>query len=434
MNAIVIYEDDRISDLYPLTLTRASFDLICGIFSLREKLERKLLKLERSRKKIWWQRGSAPRIWLSTRSYLSGLYCGRLFDPEKLPDQYQWVTLVNARALVDIDFLRRFDPTWEGRYVSKETTVVANIRRNHIKTLKLDEKPFTEEAFEGLHRAEVDTRLIEYPWDLIKLNGEEINSDFDLLPKHKTEGKSPRSATLLEKGRISIGRGVQISPGVVIDARDGAVNIDEGAAIMANACLKGPLHIGRNTTIKMGACIYGDTSIGDVCKVGGEVAETIIHGYSNKQHEGFVGHSYLGSWVNIGAGSNTSDMKNNYSTVRLQLQGKNVDSGEIFVGLFMGDHSKCGIGTVFNTGTIVGVCCNIFGAGYPPKYIPSFCWGGSEGFEEYMLEKAIVVAERAMQRRNRNLTDPEESILRKVFDITSKERAEFLSRHIRKSI
>ncbi len=427
MNAIVIYEDDKVSNLYPLTLTRPAFDLVCGIFKLREKIERKLMRLAESKKKIWWSGGKTPTIWLRTRNYVSGLYCDRLFDQENLPDQYDWVTFVNGRAIISADLLKQFDPSWEGRCVCKGTTVIANIRRKNVNKLNLQE-PLTEEAFEGLESVDVEARLIDYPWDLIRFNGEEINSDFDLLPVRKTQPKLPRQAALIERRRISIGRNVEINPGVVIDARDGAVNIDDNAVIMPNACLKGPLHIGRSTIIKMGACIYGDTSIGDVCKVGGEVAETIIQGYSNKQHEGFVGHSYLGSWVNIGAGSNTSDMKNNYSTVRLRIKGEDVDSGEIFVGLFMGDHSKCGIGTVFNTGTIVGVCCNIFGAGYPPKYIPSFCWGGSEGFQEYMLEKALIVARRAMQRRSQTLTECEENILQQVFEITSKEREQFLDR------
>lgn len=425
MNALIVYEDDKISNLYPLTLTRPVFELRCGVFTLREKLERKLLKFAKTKKGACWGRKNFE-IWLHTRPYLSKLFPNGVVDWKNLKDRYKWVTLINGRALVNMDLLKDFDPSWEGRYVCKGTTVVANISSNRIAKLNIDQAPIGEEVFADMDEAEIEANLITYPWDLIKLNGHEIDLDFDLIRDRQPRTKLPRSAHLLGKQRISIGKNAEIGAGVVIDAREGAVNIGENAIIMANACLKGPLHIGRNSIIKMGACIYGETSIGDVCKVGGEVAESIIQGYSNKQHEGFLGHSYLGSWVNIGAGSNTSDMKNNYSTVRLRIDGKDVDSGETFVGLFMGDHSKCGIGTVFNTGTIVGVCCNIFGAGYPPKYIPSFCWGGNGVFQEYKLDKALAVARRAMQRRNQDLSDSEENILRRVFQITSNERSQFL--------
>ena len=176
----------------------------------------------------------------------------------------------------------------------------------------------------------------------------------------------------------------------------------------------------------MGARIYGETSIGPGCKIGGEIAETIVHGFSNKQHEGFVGHSYLGEWVNLGAGTDTSDLKNNYSTVRVRLHREIVDSGEMFVGLFMGDHSKCGIGTTFNTGTVVGTCCNIFGSDYPPKYIPSFLWGGSAGFEEHDPDRALETARRAMRRRGREPGAELEAVLRKVYEITSDSRGAFI--------
>jgi UDP-N-acetylglucosamine diphosphorylase/glucosamine-1-phosphate N-acetyltransferase len=186
--------------------------------------------------------------------------------------------------------------------------------------------------------------------------------------------------------------------------------------------------VGRGSILKMGAAIYGPTSIGPGCKIGGEVGETIIHGRSNKQHDGFVGHSYLGEWVNIGAGTTTSDLKNNYSTVRVPIAGQPVDSGEIFVGLFMGDHSKLGIGSVLNAGTSVGVCSNVYGSGYPPKYIPSFTWGGSSGFTEHRLEAALETARRAMARRGGALEAGSEATLRKVFQLTTGERSAFLGR------
>jgi UDP-N-acetylglucosamine diphosphorylase/glucosamine-1-phosphate N-acetyltransferase len=221
---------------------------------------------------------------------------------------------------------------------------------------------------------------------------------------------------------------VRVSPGVVIDATKGPVSIADEVVIMPNASLEGPLHIGRGSRIKMGAKVYGGTTIGPFSKVGGEVAETIVHGYSNKQHEGFLGHSYLCEWTNIGAGTETSDLKNNYSPVRVAVGGEPVDSGELFVGVFMGDHSKTGIGTVFNTGTVVGVCCNVFGADYPPKYVPSFTWGGTAGFEEHDLNKAIETAARVAARRGQTFDSGAEAVLRKVFELTRDERRVFLGR------
>jgi UDP-N-acetylglucosamine diphosphorylase/glucosamine-1-phosphate N-acetyltransferase len=191
---------------------------------------------------------------------------------------------------------------------------------------------------------------------------------------------------------------------------------------MANASLQGPVYVGAKSAIKMGAKIYEGTSIGEVCKVGGEVEETIIHSYSNKQHEGFLGHAYLGQWVNIGADSNNSDLKNNYGTVKVYVDGEMVDSGLMFVGLTMGDHAKCGINTMFNTGTVVGVMSNVFGSGYPEKFIPSFTWGGVEGMETYDIDKALEVARRVMARRKTALPAAQEKMLRQVFAMTASER------------
>jgi UDP-N-acetylglucosamine diphosphorylase/glucosamine-1-phosphate N-acetyltransferase len=225
-----------------------------------------------------------------------------------------------------------------------------------------------------------------------------------------------------------MGRDVALSPGVVVDASSGPVNIEAGVKVMANAGLCGPLHLGANAIIKMGATIYGGTSVGQVSKVGGEVAESIVAGYSNKQHQGFLGHSYLGEWVNIGAGTDTSDMKNNYSTVRVRVAGKLADSGRLFLGLVMGDHSKSGIGTTFGAGTTVGVCSNIFGAGYPPKDVPSFAWGGASQFVEHRLAAALETARRVMARRGVTLGGTGEEILRAVFTSTADERGVFLRR------
>ncbi len=184
----------------------------------------------------------------------------------------------------------------------------------------------------------------------------------------------------------------------------------------------GPCSIGNGTIVKAGARIYEDTSVGEVCKVGGEVESSIIHSFSNKQHDGFLGHSYLGMWVNLGADTNNSDLKNNYGSVKVVINDEQIDSGSQFMGLTMGDHAKTAINTMFNTGTVVGVACNVFGGGFPPKYIPSFTWGGPEAITTYAMERSIEVAKRAMARRNVQLTDATERLLKKIFDLTRDER------------
>ncbi|MCK5456715.1 MAG: hypothetical protein KAI45_06265, partial [Melioribacteraceae bacterium] len=211
-------------------------------------------------------------------------------------------------------------------------------------------------------------------------------------------------------------------PGAVLDAEEGPIFIDKNATVFPNTVIQGPTSVGENALIKIGAKIYGETSIGPVCKISGEIGESILHSYSNKQHNGFLGHAYLGSWVNIGAGTNNSDLKNNYGNVKVTINDVEIDTGEVMAGLIMGDHAKSGIDTMFNTGTVVGVSANVFGTGFPPKYIPSFSWGGTEGLTTFKFDKAIDVAEKVMVRRNKELTVDENNILKIVFNETKPER------------
>ena len=202
---------------------------------------------------------------------------------------------------------------------------------------------------------------------------------------------------------------------------NGPIIIEEDVTIMEGAMIRGPVHICKGSTIKMGAKVYGPTIIGPYCKIGGEVSNCIFLGYSNKAHEGFLGHSIIGEWCNIGAGTSNSNLKNDYGTVKMwDYQDKKFkDSGNQFLGLYMGDHSKCAINTSFNTGTTVGVNCNVFGAGFPRNFIPSFSWGGAQGVKAYDFEKAISVAEIVMDRRGVKLTPDYIDMLRSVHDITS---------------
>jgi UDP-N-acetylglucosamine diphosphorylase/glucosamine-1-phosphate N-acetyltransferase len=424
---LMVFEDERISDLHPLTLARPAWDLVCGILRLKEKL---LWGLQMAAVEgPAWRDFAGDRLDLRfhMRDYLSGGYGGAIESYETGPTDSKLASLVNGRLLFDRGITRTIDPAWEGRYVYRGDLVWANVPADRLGDLRSQSgRPISAGAFSDLESRPVDARLVRYPWDLIKATASEMEGDFRALGSTGVESDLPAGVHLLGEDRIRIGRSVNVSPGVVIDATAGPVSIDGEVTVMANAALQGPIHIGRGSIIKIGARIYGETSIGPGCKVGGEVGESTILGHTNKQHDGFLGHSYICEWVNIGAGTDTSDMKNNYSTVRVGPPGREEDSGELFVGLFIGDHSKCGIGTTFNTGSVVGVCCNVFGAGYPPKYIPSFCWGGSAGFTEHDLEKAVRTAGKVMQRRGKGLDARWESILRRVFQASAEERRSFL--------
>lgn len=403
-----VFEDGFYSHLYPLSLTRPVFDLRCGMTSLLEKITRHY---------------SDFTLHLFVRDYLAGLT--KENHPHARVNQIpaNSCLLINGRFLFEGDLPRHEGEDMIWRNGGK--IVAARLSAKSLTSLTVDQgRLIVPETFAGIPQHEIAGKFLEFPWDLVNNNPAEIRKDFDYLNLGgQILGKLYPNVTLIDEKNIHVAAGATIKPGVVLDAEDGPIFIDEGATVMANACLQGPLYLGKKSIIKMGAKIYEGTSIGPVCKIGGEVEESIIHGYSNKQHEGFLGHAYLGEWVNLGADTNNSDLKNNYGNVKVHIDGKMVDSGSLFAGLFMGDHSKSGINTMFNTGTVVGVMSNVFGAGYPDKFIPSFTWGGAESSETYALGKALEVARRVMTRRKQNLTPAQEAVLRHVFEITRSERA-----------
>jgi UDP-N-acetylglucosamine diphosphorylase/glucosamine-1-phosphate N-acetyltransferase len=404
---LCVFEDEHCPRLYPLTLTRPAFDLRCGISLLREKIARRF---------------PDSRLHLFCRTYLVEVV--REILPNVAVNQLpsEPCLFINGRFILG----ERLPVPGSQNVVWKKDGEVAAAWIGAARLASLAQfidGVIPTSWFDGLPIEEIDGTFIRYPWDLVHHNPVQIRSDFAYFNRGgQILGKIYLNVTLLEEKNIFIGAGAKIKPGAVLDAEDGPIYIDEGATIMANASLQGPVFVGAKSAIKMGAKIYEGTSIGEVCKVGGEVEESIIHSYSNKQHEGFLGHAYLGQWVNIGADSNNSDLKNNYGTVKVYVNGEMVDSGLLFVGLTMGDHSKCGINTMFNTGTVVGVMSNVFGSGYPDKFIPSFTWGGVESMETYEIDKALDVARRVMARRKMALSPAQEKMLRRVFEMTLSER------------
>lgn len=412
VDSICLFEGIYYSRLLPLVYFRPTYDLRCGILTLREKVQHYF--------------PNTP-ISLHCRGYLSDLV--KQQNPGLLVNEIKGKSclFLNGRVIADSKLAEQLSTDTDTLFVKGETIIAARVSGSKLNSLKHRLKDlFTFSDFNDLVKKEVDANVIYYPWDLISNNGEQLISDFSLLTSKvdgsKIKGKVYAGAHLLNEDKIFIDEGAKVKPGVVLDAESGPIYIGKDAKIFPNAVIEGPAFIGNKSAIKIGAKIYENTSIGEVCKVGGEVEGSIIHSYSNKQHDGFLGHSYLGMWVNLGADTNNSDLKNNYGSVKVIINGEQVDSGSMLVGLTMGDHSKCAINTMFNTGTVVGVSSNIFGAGFPPKYIPSFSWGGAESMTSYDVEKALDVAKCVMARRNIKLTGVEEKVFREIFDMSREER------------
>ena len=412
INRICIFEDQFYRRLLPLVYTRPVYNLRCGMLNLGQKIRRQYPNI---------------KTILHVRKYLSELVRGQNREMTVNEIDGDGCLFLNGRLLATNDLGSQIPLTGKDiLYVQGETLVAARISAPSLDRVRgaLPET-ISISTFGDLSKTDINVKLVDYPWDLVNNNGQEIVSDFVSVTGDTNvliRGMVYEGAHLMNRENIVIGEGSKIKPGVVLDAENGPIYIGNNVTVFPNAVIEGPAFVGDRSLIKIGAKIYENTSIGEVCKVGGEVEQSIIHSYSNKQHDGFLGHAYLGQWVNLGADTNNSDLKNNYGTVKLVLDGEEIDSGSIFVGLIMGDHSKSSINTMFNTGTVVGVSSNIFGSGFPPKFVPSFVWGGTNGRETYDVERALGVARRVMGRRKLELSNAEESVLRSVFDLTSKDR------------
>ncbi|RYZ22555.1 MAG: glucose-1-phosphate thymidylyltransferase, partial [Sphingobacteriales bacterium] len=250
-----------------------------------------------------------------------------------------------------------------------------------------------------------------------------IKDDFALLTKGRQSQLLPGYVTALHTENIFIEPGAKVYP-CIINAEKGPVYIGKDAEIMEGCIIRGPFALGEHAVLKMGAKVYGATTLGPGCKVGGEISNVVFFANSNKGHDGFLGNAVIGEWCNLGADTNCSNLKNNYDEVKIwdEHEQKSVKTGLQFCGLLMGDHSKCGINTMFNTGTVAGVSCNIYGAGFPEKFIPSFSWGGPEGMVTYALDKALATANRMMIRRDKELTPAEVKVLQHIFAKTEQQR------------
>ncbi|MGE5401877.1 MAG: GlmU family protein [Ignavibacteriales bacterium] len=410
---LCIFEDIYYDRLEPLIFSRPTYDLICGINSLRAKILRAYPDVKYS---------------LHCRQYLEPVVKAKNPSVNVNKIESDECLFINGRILAPPDMLQTIPMgTKENRlYLNKGTIIAARVSGSKLAELKGNLYDlFSMADFDGIPTEQVDIRHIDYIWDLTLNNRPQLLCDFDNLVSQKENrilGKVHPGAHLVEKDNIFIDAEAEIKPGAVLDAEKGPIYIDKNATVFANAVIEDGVYIGEGSQVKSCARIYDNVSIGRVCKVGGEIEDTIILPFTNKQHSGFLGHAYLGSWVNIGADTNCSDLKNNYGSVKIYVNGEVVDSGTQFLGVIIGDHTKTAINTMFNTGTIVGYSCNIFGAGFPAKYIPSFSWGGSDAVTTYDLQRSIETAKRAMLRREYIMTESDEKLFKKIFDLTTKER------------
>ncbi|MBD3288246.1 hypothetical protein GF337_05530 [candidate division KSB1 bacterium] len=414
MMNICIFEDDGYRNLLPLTYMRAVFELRCGATLLLEKVSRKFPE---------------AKIRFITRDYLAPKVQERI--PESEVDSNLQpaddTLFVNGRWLYageDIkteEFVGMHDDDLVYAFLKKET-----INKNYDRNIDV----FLSNIKNNLKSTQIDAKMIIYPWNLVQLNPEALIDDFNSLARKGIQGSfSDQAAVIGDKGSLYLAKGAKVHPFAAIDTSHAPVMIDEGAIVYPFSYIEGPAYIGKDTYI-VGGKIREGTSLGPVCRVGGEVEESIIQGYTNKWHDGFLGHSYVCEWVNIGDQATNSDLKNNYSNIRVRINGVAIDTNDWKVGSFVGDHSKFGIGNLLNTGSVVGVCTNIFGTKnqMPPKFVPSFCWGSGIDFDEYRMAPALQTAKKVLSRRGVEQNEIDIALLKKVFELTNTERHIFLKK------
>jgi UDP-N-acetylglucosamine diphosphorylase/glucosamine-1-phosphate N-acetyltransferase len=393
MNLILF--DHRRENLYPFAYTRPIADFRCGILTLKEKWQHYLPEVEVS---------------YLTEDYLS----------EKYPANYEgdnWY--VNAALLPDPDLITYIKGLKEGVSYHSEGFPLF---------LRCGEKYAFEEINQVFGRKQEMTDIsfsaIFNVWDIFQKNGWEIEKDFKLLTEGKISNALDAHSTLIgDKSKLFIAEGAKVNASI-LNTTTGPIYLGKDSEIMEGSVVRGALALGEHATLKLSSKVYGPTTVGPHSKVGGEVNNSVIFGYSNKGHDGFLGNSVLGEWCNLGADTNVSNLKNNYAEIKLWNYEKNgfKNTGLQFCGLLMGDHSKSGINTMFNTATVVGVSANIYGGGFPRSFIPSFAWGGSEKWQVYRFDKAMETAAKVMERRNVPLNELDLNILKQVFEKTSSYR------------
>jgi len=390
--SIVLFDGVAHQQLLPLTYTKPVASLRVGIFTIQEK----------------WDHYLGAETTIRTKDYLTEKFNG---------NNEQSQIGIYAGLMPDMDIVDTINNLEENQLLMHEGQVIA------ISPLPASDEDMNEALSKmSVLKYEGDLNVVNRPWDTFKLNGSELEKDFEIVKEIKEPEEIVSSNTVIGR-RVFIEQGAKVTCSI-LNSTDGPIYIAKGAEVMEGCMIRGGFALLDNAVLKMGAKIYGPTTFGPYCKVGGEVGNSVMQGYSNKGHDGYMGNSVIGEWCNFGSDTNTSNLKNNYGNVKVwsYKEEASIDSEEQFCGLIMGDHSKCGINTMFNTGTVVGAFANIYGGGFPDKHIPSFAWGGEDGFTTYKLDKAFEVAEKVMDRRGIELSDGDKAILKTVFEETEKFR------------
>ena len=394
MNYILFDESNCRTNLLPLTFTRPIADIRVGILTIREKWE-KMLK--------------------SPTSTLTDAYLSRKFPIIKEKENI----LINGSVCPTEEIVAAVKKLKPNQTIIHADTIIAL----HVLEEELDNLGDSgTEGIEEIEMSEAPLR-IGHTWDIFAKNDVAIRDDFRLLTKGRKSQPVGDTNRVIGEDQIFLEKGARVQF-ATLNASAGPIYIGKDAEVMEGALIRGPFALCEGAQVKMAAKIYGPTTVGPKCRVGGEINNSVLFGYSNKAHDGFVGHSVIGEWCNLGADTNTSNLKNTYDEVRLWSYSKRtfINTHLQFCGLIMGDHSKCGINTMFNTGTVVGVNANIFGPGFQRNFIPSFTWGGTSGHANYDLKKALEVAEIVCRRRNVQFDEIDRDLLTSVYNLTLKNK------------
>ena len=386
----ILFDDTNRDRLLPFTHTRPVADIRCGILTMRERWE---LCLH------------------TTTGSLTENYLQPVFPVNAGEDNIY----INAAVFANYAIAEAISHLQQGQaLVNGYLIIAARITGNNISIKEFHQAvpSFPAQYYEG------EVISLKNIWDIFSLNDRAIRTDFELMTNGRNSATIPENVTVTGQESLFLEEGANIYAGCIINAATGPVYIGKNVEILEGTMIRGPLAVCDHSVIKMGAKIYGATTIGPACKVGGEINNVVFFANSNKAHDGYLGNAVIGEWCNLGADTNCSNLKNNYDGIKIwdEAANKSVHTGLTFCGLLMGDHSKCSINTMFNTGTVVGVSCNIFGGGFPEKFVRSFSWGGSEGIASYDFVRAMETANRMMARRGRQLTEAELEMYKYIYD------------------
>ena len=382
----ILYDGSVRNNLLPFTFTRPVADIRIGILTIREKWE-KYLGTTTTTVTEQYLSDKFPMVEMAENVMINGSFC---------PNE------------VLVEMIQFLQPN---QAIVKNDEIIAFYTTDEQEEVVFDDYDLLE--------IEEDCLQVEHTWDIFQKNDQAIRDDFELLTQDRKSQPIPSTVNVLGAENIFIEEGAVLNF-CTLNATTGPIYIGKDAEIMEGSVIRGPFALCDHAQVKLATKIYGATTVGPHSRVGGEINNSVLFAYSNKGHDGFLGNAVLGEWCNIGADSNNSNLKNNYESVKLWNYDTErfENTGLQFCGLMMGDHSKCGINTMFNTGTVVGVAANIFGAGFPRNYIPNFTWGGAQGTQAYLPAKAFETAKIVMSRRNIEFTDLDEDILTHIFNET----------------